>query len=370
MKIPLVNKIYTQKSVFHWLIIGLSLFVISQSVLAEKKGWGNRASPVVVAKATEQFLSPTVQVPGTIVSRQQSDLPAEVNGKLLWVAEVGSQLKWGEVVARLDDTLYRLKASENKATLLREKTRLKYLNKELKRQKELMKSDFSSKDALDKVLLDRDIARTEISVALARIKVDEETLARYVVRAPFDGIVVKRLKTEGEWVGSGDTLLTLSNPDKLEIEARVGEKTIVNLKKGYKVRVIIDGRSSMGSVRAIVNVGDADSHLYEIRVGLDEKGKWLAGQTVRVDVPVGKPRKVLAVPRDALVLRRSGVSLYRVSDESKSEKINVQTGITGGEFIEIIGNVKAGDSIVIRGNERLRAGQTVKVTNAGRDRTS
>ncbi|MDH5256423.1 MAG: efflux RND transporter periplasmic adaptor subunit [Gammaproteobacteria bacterium] len=351
------------------LVVLLGFSCWSTSIAAEKKKWGNRASPVVVTEALEEFLSPTIQVPGTIVSRQQSDLPAEVSGKLLWVAEVGSELKWGEPVAKLDDTLYRLQASENKATLTREKTRLKYLNKELKRLEELIKGDFSSKNALDKVLLDRDIARTEIDVAKARIKVDEETLARYLVRTPFDGIVLQRVKKEGEWVASGATLVTLSNPAKLEIQAMVSEKSIVHLKPGYKVRVLADGRSTIGTIRAVVKVGSSDSHLFEIRIDLSQDN-WIAGKTVRVDVPIGKSKKVLSVPRDALVLRRSGVSLYRVNAENKSEKIDVVTGITGGDRIEIIGDVRPGDKIVTRGNERLRAGQAVKITNAGSDKAS
>jgi len=339
----------------------------------KKKKWGNRASPVVITLAKEEFLAPTIQVPGTIVSRQQSELPAEVSGKLEWVADVGAKLKWGDAVARLDDTLFRLRASENKATLTREKSRLKYLNKELKRLETLIKGDFSSKDALDKVLLDRDIARSEINVAKARVKVDEETLKRYSIRAPFDGIVLERSKKEGEWIGSGETVVMFSNPNKLEIVARVSEKSIVHLSPGYGVRVLADGRSTLGRIRAIVNVGDNDSHLYEVRIDLvRDRNNWMAGKTVRVDVPIGKARKVLSVPRDALVLRRSGVSLYRINAENKSEKISIKTGITGGDRIEIIGDVSPGDQIVTRGNERLRAGQTVKVTNAnaGGDKAS
>ena len=332
---------------------------------ADKKKWGGRASPVAVTQAVEQYLAPTIQVPGTIVSRQQSDLPSEVSGKLVWVADVGSTLKWGEPVAKLDDTLYRLQVSENKAKLTLERTRLKYLNKELKRLEQLIKGDFSSKNVLEKVQLDRDIARSEINVAKARVKFDEETLGRYLVRTPFEGVVVDRQKKEGEWVSAGATLVTFANPNKLEIVARVSEKTIVHLKAGYKVRVLADGRSSIGTVRGIVAIGDAQSHLFEIRIDLSGNN-WIAGKAVRVDVPIGKSRKVLAVTRDALVLRRSGVSLFRVNDENKSEKIAVETGITGGDHIEIIGDITVGDNIVTRGNERLREGQSVKIIKGGR----
>jgi len=348
-----------------FIVMLLAIFTWAQPSYAEKKKWGNRAAPVVVILAAERFLSPTIQVPGTVVSRQQSDLPAEVNGKLDWVAEIGAQLKLGDSVARLDDALYRLKASENRATLSREKSRLKYLDKELKRIRTLIKGSFSSTGELDKVILDRDIALSEINVATARVKVDEETLNRYNIRAPFGGIILRRAKKEGEWIGSGETVVTLSNPKRLEIEARVSEKSIIHLKVGQNVPVMASGNiSSIGIVRAIVGVGDAQSHLFEIRIDLpNEDNKWIAGKTVRVDVPIGNPRKVLSVPRDALVLRRSGVSLFRINAENKSEKISIRTGITGGDQIEIIGDLHPGDKVVTRGNERLRPGQTVKITN-------
>ncbi len=356
------NKFY-ENILAPFFVFAVGFVLCAQPLIAaekEKKKWGPRATPVVVTQAVEQLLAPTIQVPGMIVSRQQSELPSEVSGKILWVADVGTHLKWGEPVAKLDDTLFLLRAGENKATLLRERARLKYLNKEYKRLEELIKGDFSSKDALDKVELDREIARSEVSVAIARVKVDEETLQRYLVRTPFEGVVINRNKSEGEWVSEGATLVTFANPDQLEIEARVSEKSILHLKHGNKVRVIADGRSSVGSVRGIVRVGDAQSHLFEIRVDLSA-GNWVAGKTVRIDVPIGKPRNVLSVTRDALVLRRNGVSLYRVNNENISEKIEVITGITGDNYIEIIGDINPGDNIVVRGNERLRAGQTVKI---------
>lgn len=342
-------------------LLSLLSVVWSFSVLsAGKKGHGARATPVVVSEAAEQFLAPTIKVPGTVLSRQQSELPAEVEGRLTWVADVGTKLKVGEVVARLDDTLYKLKAAENKATLQREMVQLKYLEKEVVRLEALIKGDFSSKNTLDKMFLDRDVARSEVVVAKAKIKLDEATLRRYKVYAPFNGIVVERTKREGEWISGGDTVITISNPDNLEIDTRVSDKSINYLNRGDTLNIYRKGKKITGTVRAIVRIGDVQSHLFDIKIDMPNQG-WLAGQVVKVEVPIGQARKVMAVPRDALVLRQNGSSIFRISVENKAEKVSITTNIASGELIGVEGNIKTGDKIVIRGGERLRPGQTVKI---------
>lgn len=341
-----------------WLMILFCAFYSLAVHSAPKHG--PRATPVVVSVASEQFLAPTIQVPGTIVSSQQSALPAEVTGRLIWVADVGTKMKAGDVVARLDHKLYQLKVAENKASLEREIVRLRYLDKEVERLEELIKGDFTSKNIVDKMRLDRDVARSEVAVAKAKIKIDEETLRHYKVYAPFNGVVIDRVKREGEWVSSGDTVLTLSNPASLEIDARVSDKSIIYLSEGDLLTIYRKKEKTKGKIKSIVRIGDAQSHLFDIIIDVPEKN-WFAGQVVRVEVPIGEAKLQLAVPRDALVLRRSGASVFRINEESKAEKLVVSTGAASGDFIGISGGIQAGDQVVIRGGERLRPGQTVKI---------
>jgi hypothetical protein len=77
-------------------------------------------------------------------------------------------------------------------------------------------------------------------------------------------------------------------------------------------------------------------------------------------VPTAKPRKVLAIPRDALVLRRDGTTVYRVDAEGLAQRVPVTTGIAVGPLIEVDG-IQSGDRVVIRGGERLRPGQSVTI---------
>jgi predicted N-formylglutamate amidohydrolase len=105
--------------------------------------------------------------------------------------------------------------------------------------------------------------------------------------------------------------------------------------------------------------------MIEVRVELDEPG-WVIGAAVRVALPESEPVPVVAVPRDALILRQNATYVYRVKDDSTVEQVAVSTGIGNGRMIEVRGDLAAGDHVVIRGGERLRPGQAVAVAERAR----
>jgi multidrug efflux pump subunit AcrA (membrane-fusion protein) len=61
-------------------------------------------------------------------------------------------------------------------------------------------------------------------------------------------------------------------------------------------------------------------------------------------------------------LRRDGTTVFRIRDNNTAERIPVETGRAEGDFIEVVGDIRPGDAVVIRGGERLRAGQEVTPT--------
>ncbi len=322
---------------------------------------GGRAVPVVVAEVREQLLAPSVMVSGTVLSQRQAEVPAEVEGRLTWVAELGERIARGAPVARLDDTLFRLQLKENQAALERERARLKYLERELARLDELSRSDYASKGELDKMRLDRDVTRAEMAVIEARLARDRETLRRYQVLAPFAGVVVARSRREGEWVTRGDTVVTLADPERLEVQLHIAEDSIEHVREGERLPVRRGGHTEQARVVAVVPVGDARSHLFELRLDVSGSG-WRAGQVVRVQVPTAAPRRTLVVPRDALVLRSRGAAVFRVNQEGVAERVAVETGIASGPLIEVrAAGLRPGDRVVVRGGERLRPGQKVKI---------
>jgi len=84
-------------------------------------------------------------------------------------------------------------------------------------------------------------------------------------------------------------------------------------------------------------------------------------------MPTAEGKEVLAVPRDALILRREGVSVFKVTDQSTVSQIKVIVGLGAGPFIEIFGELSAGDEVVIRGAEGLSDGMAINIVRAAVD---
>jgi hypothetical protein len=120
------------------------------------------------------------------------------------------------------------------------------------------------------------------------------------------------------------------------------------------------GQAALAEVRTVVAVGDENTHQFELRLDL-EGAPFPVGQTLRVAVPTSDSRAVLTVPRDALVLRPEGHMVFVVDAENQARQVSVTVGNGQGDDIEVVGEISAGDRVVIRGNERLQPGQAVTV---------
>lgn len=84
-----------------------------------------------------------------------------------------------------------------------------------------------------------------------------------------------------------------------------------------------------------------------------------------VSVPSAAPRNVIAVPRDALVLREDRTYVFKVSPKNVAERVNVRTGVESGTLVEVRGKIAESERVVVRGAEGLEAGQKVRTVRAG-----
>jgi len=179
---------------------------------------------VRVAQAAIQSLAATTLVPGTVVSRNDAKLAAEVTGRLIEVAEVGTVAARGDVVAKIEDTITRLRKDELQAEVERAMARLKYLESEERRYVKLAESNLASNLAaaakLEETLSDRDVSRSDLQVAKVRLAQIEDQLARTSIKAPFGGIVVERLMMPGERVDTGKNVVRMVDQQHLEVIAR------------------------------------------------------------------------------------------------------------------------------------------------------
>ena len=315
---------------------------------------------VKVAVATIQDIAPETMVPGTVVSRNDARLSAEVPGRLISVADVGTVVVQGEPVAEIEDTSLRLQNIELQALVTRAEASLRFLENEEKRFAQLAESNLAAATQLEQTRSDRDVARGDLAVARARLEQNEDQLARTKILAPYDGIVVERLMTPGERVIEGGKVVRLVDQDHLEVIARAPLEYYRFVERGQLLGIRAGSQQAHAVVRTVVAVGDENTHQFELRLDLDGN-PFPVGQTLRISIPTSDSREVLTVPRDALVLRPEGQSVFVIDANNVAQQISVTVGVGQGDRIEVRGDVSPGDKVVVRGNERLQPGQAVSV---------
>jgi RND family efflux transporter MFP subunit len=251
----------------------------------------------------------------------------------------------------------------DQAAVTREQARLKYQTAEVNRLAPLVKKQSVPQSQLDEAMSNRSMTEAEIRAAEARVALTGERLKRANLRAPFGGVITERLLQAGEWAESGATVVRLVDTSSLEVQTWVPVSALKFIRPGATLTLAGNPSDAVGTVRTIVPVGDNRSRLYEVRLAIDHD-RWPVGTDVRVAVPSAEAHKVLTIPRDALVLRRDGTTVYRIDAEGLAQRISVNTGMAVGELIEVDG-IQSGDRVVIRGAERLRPGQNVTIIETG-----
>ena len=344
-----------QKKILTATGVAMLLTAFGQSALAQQPD-----ATVELATVTQSQSSSVVTLPGTVISRRDAQISAELNGRLKWVAEVGEQIEQGEPVAVIDDYLLQLELRNDRAEIARIGADIDYNQRQMKRLQKLAKQNNMAQSELDQIesrlqMLTQDLRIAEVNRDRTLYDID-----RTQVAAPFAGIVVSREMSTGEYTQAGAGLLRLVDTQSLEISVNAPLRVARYNQAGSSVQVETDEFQILAAIRSVIPVGDPRSRMMELRLQL-QAGNWFIGEAVTVELPDGQAETGLSVPRDALVLRNEQIFVYSVDEESKAVKIPVIAGAGRGSQIAIEGDLKVGDSVVIRGAERLSEGQGVKV---------
>lgn len=319
-----------------------------------------RPASVQVSRAQVRQLAPSVHATGLVQSRAAADLAAAVSGRLQFVAEPGTAVRSGDVVARMDVRELSLARAEQAARVKRASVNLTSLDRELERLR--ASGSAVSRFNVDQAQANRDLAAADLEVARALLAQTDDQLARSRITAPFDGVVADRMRRAGEELARGDVVARLVNPDELEIRLFVPLRHVRAIQPGHTVNVTADQRKFTAAVSTIVPAGDARSQSFEVLVKAPPVDGLLApGNTVEVELPLGQPQRRLAVHRDALIIRAEGLYVYRINAEDRAERIAVKAGVADGDWIAVDGKLKAGDQVIVRGAELLRGNELVQV---------
>lgn len=334
---------------------------------------------VGVDEVRQEPLSQTVAVIGRVVAQHSSRIAAQVAGAVRKVhADVGDRVEAGAVIAELDTDTKRAEADvlyaqleTARAEFQTAQIQLTLARQELDRQQRLEKSGAFSKSrfetAQQEVLkAQSEIERTRAVMATRRAsaRVLELEIARARIKAPFAGVVVERMTDSGNYLRIGDPVVKILSDEQLEIEAEVPSLRIAGLKAGYRIAANLeDGTTFSAVVRAVLPVENPMTRTRPVRFEPnwpDNIARLADAQSVTVHLPVGPPRDVVTVHKDAVV-RKAGEAVVFVVDQGTANPRTVELGEATGSRFEVLAGLKVGDVTVVRGNERLIPGTRVKI---------
>ena len=219
----------------------------------------------------------------------------------------------------------------------------------------------------------------------------EDEIAQHQIVAPFAGYVTREHTEVGQWIAKGDPVVDVVEVGSVDVEVPVPEGFISPLRTETVARVTIGalpGEAWEAPVTAIVPQADVRSRSFPVKVRLKNRsgpgGVLLKpGMFARVTLPIGSKQPVLLVPKDAVVLGGASPVVYKVAPlppampgmvgppsgagapgappqgpppDGVAQRVPVDLGAAVDGLIEVRGPLKAGDRVVVEGNERLFPG--------------
>src|SRR3990170_349596 len=327
-----------------WVLAALILFLFPASSDAREKGpIGIPPAKVVVAAVSSGMVVPQSGFVGTVYYQEVSDIASEVEGLIETAAfEEGKEVKKGEPLVRLNADLLQksiqaTRASYEKVIVDLEKARLDDQKFKVRGQEKMAESLKAEKERL------------------------EAGLVRKVIRAPFSGIVLQKKADTGEWLSPGSPVATIARSNVVDIIVNVPEEVLRFILPGQSVQIESGGREISGEFFTVIPKGDIATRTFPVKIRVQNNGSLMEGMDARVTLPIGKKRKSLLVPRDAVITLPGSTIVFAVT-ESKAKMIPVQVTGYDGKMAWIDSDLLGdGMDVVVKGNERLRDGQPVEI---------
>ena len=340
------------------LLLASSLTLVSFTSIAAEKP----ASLVTVETVREDAIAPTVWLAGNVVNRLDARISAEQSGRLLWLLDVGEEVTEDQVIARLDDRDLQLQLAERKVQLKRQAANIEYFKKQQKRLSALLNNNSTSRVELDRVERDLKLAEQDSAALDVQIKQIQLALDKAQIKAPFAGKIKSRLAQQGEYVTAGSQLLQLVDPQNLDIRVAAPLSLAPYLNRNSQVLVKWQDNLVSLPIKNWSPAGDTATRTFEVLIDASRL-TLLSGTSVSVSLPSDTLVQSTMVPRDALLLRDKQSFVVIVDQELKTRRVSVEIGRGQDDWIAVEGQLESGEQVVIRGGERLKDGQKVRLQN-------
>ncbi|MBT8077794.1 MAG: efflux RND transporter periplasmic adaptor subunit [Gammaproteobacteria bacterium] len=346
-----------------FLILAVSLFATAAA--------GQTAPPVNVGAAVERPIVRAIRVSGTVTSPSAAVLSPSVGGLVAHMnVDAGDQVSAGDVLVVLDAELQTLELRRREAELQQAEAALADSRRRLDEAERVRSANAISESEIEsrRATAVRDAAA--LAAARAAVQQQRSVVDRLSVKAPFAGVIGRRIAAVGEWVNTGDGLVELVATDDLRFDFRVPQEYFGDISMQTVVELESDalpGFAADGHIIAIVPVKDPGSRTFLVRaqVNGETASSVTPGMSTRGILHVDARRNGIVVSRDALLRYPDGRQVVWIIDDSAEIPVvrerQVQTGLMFEGLVEIRSGLDAGSTVVTRGNETLQEGQQVSI---------
>ena len=343
---------------------------------------------VETVRVIEQAATATLELPGELEPFESVDVYAKVTGFVKAVrvdrgvavraGDVLIEIEAPELLAQRAEAQSRLQAAEAQLAIARTKADAEASTFERLKAASATPGAVAGNDVV--------VAQKTVEASQGQILSSQQTVeaARQAVRsiadlegylkvaASFDGVVTERNVHPGALVGpasaaGGKPLLRVVRNDRLRLIVPVPETYVAGLAIGVRVPFVVPaypGESFSGTVARASNLVDAKTRTMAVELDVMNGDRRLpAGTFCQVRWPVRRPAPSLFVPSQSLASTTGRTFVVRVRD-SRTEWVDVKTGLSSGALIEVFGDLKPGDRISLRGTDEIRPGVEVRATDA------
>ncbi|WP_096379945.1 efflux RND transporter periplasmic adaptor subunit [Lysobacter enzymogenes] len=317
-------------------------------------GQGDRPTPVTTEQVRLRAWNDTVQALGNVKARESVTVTAKVSEIVQSVHfDSGDHVAAGQ-------SLVTLSGKAQQAALAQAEATAKEAEQLYQRQLELAAQQLIARSALDTQRATRDATR-------ARVEQMKADIGDRQVRAPFAGVLGIRQVSPGALVTPGTAIATLDDTERVYIDFPVPETLLARVAKGQSVggtSAAYAGKRFEGTVATVDARVDPATRAVTVRADFANAGHLLRpGMLVQVTL-LQPQRQALLVPEISVVQVGNDSYVYRLKPDATVERADVRIGARREGLAEVLDGLEIGDTIVVDGTGKLRAGSKVQAAGA------
>ena len=331
--------------------------------------WAFDANSQIVVSSTfpsTQEINEEENLMGLIYSKSSPSLAVEVSGRVVKIiADVGDEVKAGDILAKIDSEKYNLQFSQAKAEIARLSALLVNKELDLQRAEKLFKDNLVSEEMMDRTKADFNALKEQMNAADAQLRNANRLIEETNIKAPIESEVAIKHIDAGDYVQPGMVVYELVDTKNLKVDLSFPEYLSPKLKKGLEVRITSPTNPDeivISKIRDIKPNIDARNKSLTTIIDFENPGTWLPGASSRATVVFSKFENAIVVPQISVVRRSIGEVIYVVKGDSVKET-PVKTGLRKEGYIQILEGITLNDEIVKDGAGFLTNSSIIEIVN-------